>query len=80
MSQWKKRQIIDDEVKVLNKMRGTIANSLYEMITNSDYLIDGVIDVDKFHKHVLCAKDAIELINKLVEYQLDEKWRKTIDS
>ena len=80
MNPWTKRQIIDEEIKVINKMRGTIVNSLYEMITNSDYWIDGVIDVDKFHKHVLCAKDAIELINKLVEYPLDDKWRKTIDS
>ena len=80
MSQWAKRQVIDDEIKVIHKMRKHVAASLYDMITDSDYLQDGLVDVDKFHKHVLCARDAVELINKLVEFQLDDKWKKTLDT
>lgn len=80
MGPWGKKQLIDEEKKVLHKMRKTIGNSLYDMILSDDHLTNGVVDVDKFHKMILCAKEAMGLLNLLVEFQLDDKWRKTLDS
>ena len=73
---------IHDTVKAIHIMRWHLTESMYTMIRSEDDYVDqnGLVDVDKFHKMILCAKEAMGLLNLLVEFQLDDKWRKTLDS